>query len=820
MKTFVIIIGLGALALIGFVTVVVMMPEKLPPAPTAETSGIVTAGPGAPIVPPLEYGVELSPETQLAVWNQEHTAFQIQRRFGPRLASALDRDNKDQLLQLIEPSVEASVLTSESWTETQHGQFIRRVRANSERKVGTDQELADALLKNRSLVDGAVETTVKVLEVSEAGENTWQCRLHVALKGTTAAAKPITVESEHSVTFRFEDKSQLERGSTIVAWSIEQQSTIQNDGPVAKEAISLAKSILLNSLDNWRGSRFESVVPEQIIPHRLQIAAADYDGDGDDDIAVTTGNGKRIVLRNENRQFVFATASLGIREDLPILTWPPPCLWFDMDNDGDLDLLSGIELFRNDGEKFVDVTSTCGVRLGSAPTGVVAGDYDCDGRLDLYVTLRGFELLEGAAWTDGEEGMPNRLFRGIGDGQFEDVTDAANAGAGVKASTGAVWFFANDDHYPDLVIANELSESTLLINNGDGTFKDVSSAGWTTRQTGFSGGVTAGDMNNDGRSDLYFSGLGSWVGRRVTDSLKPADFEKPELLEQIRDLASGNRMLRQTGSGEFENVTDSVQLNTDGWGFGTALVDIDNDGWLDVYASSGFRTMQPGRPNADSSRWRRIVTSPSDAATILPKIGPVDDDLGEIWSNDAKMTNKMRLNLSSFQPNRLFINDGGDDFIDVTSVSGLDLPSDSRSIIPIDLNKDNAVDLLVASAGGGAVRGFTNLITGNHSVKIQLIGKTSNRFGVGSRVTATIGDRTIVRDLFPGSGFMANGSYTVWVGTGEATMIDKLTVRWPTGETQSHENLAVDQDVEITEGEADLKTISRPASSETQQDSK
>lgn len=152
-----------------------------------------------------------------------------------------------------------------------------------------------------------------------------------------------------------------------------------------------------------------------------------------------------------------------------------------------------------------------------------------------------------------------------------------------------------------------------------------------------------------------------------------------------------------------------------------------------------------------------------------------------------------RENLSSFERNRTFLNLDGNSFIDVSFASGADIDSDSRSVVAADFNRDGATDLLVGSVGGGSLRLFLNRFPKANFSRIRLEGSRSNRAGIGARLTATVKGQKLIRDLFPQNGFMGQGPAEIILGLGDAKVIDRLEVRWPSGKTQIYKNLAVNR---------------------------
>ncbi len=186
----------------------------------------------------------------------------------------------------------------------------------------------------------------------------------------------------------------------------------------------------------------------------------------------------------------------------------------------------------------------------------------------------------------------------------------------------------------------------------------------------------------------------------------------------------------------------------------------------------------------------------------LPRLGEVDEDGGEFWVENIMMIPGQGRNLSAYERNRVYVNTSGNGFLDCSFTSGADLDSDSRSVIATDFNRDGSVDLLIGSVGGGPLRLFlNNADTENNSVSIDLIGVKSNRSAIGTRVIAECGAKRITRDLFAANGFMGTAPAEMLIGIGREEQIDRLIVRWPTGEEQVFRNIPANARISITEGD-------------------
>ncbi len=186
----------------------------------------------------------------------------------------------------------------------------------------------------------------------------------------------------------------------------------------------------------------------------------------------------------------------------------------------------------------------------------------------------------------------------------------------------------------------------------------------------------------------------------------------------------------------------------------------------------------------------------------MPALGEIDRERGEFWVENPFDITSSGENLSAYEKNCIYLSMDGESFMDVSYASGVDLDSDSRSVICADFDNDGAEDILVASVGGGPLRLFVNSIPQiGKRVRLDLRGTKSNRQAIGTRVVLHVGDRRIVRDNFPTNGFMGQSPVEMIVGVGEAEKIDAINVRWPTGETQRFESLPVDAIITITEGQ-------------------
>lgn len=425
---------------------------------------------------------------------------------------------------------------------------------------------------------------------------------------------------------------------------------------------------------------------------------------------------------------------------------------------------------------------------------VVHADYDNDGDQDLLV-LRG-------GWM-GEHGRhPRSLLRNDGRGHFVDVTKGAGLGDAYYPSQTAAWADIDHDGDLDVFIGNEFASGVeapcqLFRNEGDGTFTDIA------RQAGvqnlrFTKGVVAGDYNGDRLPDFYVSNRGG-----------------------------SNRLYRNNGDGTFTDVAPDLGCTGPFQSFPCCFWDFDNDGALDIFVGS-YSTKaadvaaaylnQPfknelhalyrgdGQGGLQDVAWEMNLRRPSSPMGL--NFGDLDNDgFLDIYlaTGDPEYFTLL--------PNLMYRNRRGQGFADVTTAGGFGNLQKGHGVAFGDLDGDG--DQEVFNELGGAYPGdryynalYENPGFGNQWAAIRLVGKRSNRFGVGARIKLEIDDegepRSIYRHMNSGGSFGGN-SYRLHVGLGKATTIRRLEVFWPTtGVTQQFENLPVGKLLTITEGEPEV----------------
>lgn len=419
--------------------------------------------------------------------------------------------------------------------------------------------------------------------------------------------------------------------------------------------------------------------------------------------------------------------------------------WGDVDRDGDLDLFAsnfqvdgGSKLFRQDAAGvFADVTST-EISTGTLASGSF-GDFDEDGDLDLYLNA-------------ATSGADNRLLRNDGTGSFISFNggDLSPSSSG----RGCTWLDFDGDGDLDLNVVRTggTPPSSLLRHNFGVSFTDVAVAPMNVAvQT-----MTWSDYDQDGDADAFVATTTSFIGKNngsgtfssignaaVTGAGLDADwgdFDNDQDMDLfVAHSSANNRLLRNDGGDVFVDVTPPVLLGPNS-GRTVTWADFDNDADLD------------------------IVLTVASAPVVLAR------------------------------------NDGGGNFSDASSL----LPAaatDMNSATWGDFDRDGDLDLYMGRRLSGTSMLLRNDSAGsNHWLHINLEGSISNRDGSGARVTAVAGGMTQVRELFlGGQGWASQGSPTVEFGLGSATLVNTLTIRWPSGSVQTLSNVTVDRLITVSE---------------------
>ena len=501
-------------------------------------------------------------------------------------------------------------------------------------------------------------------------------------------------------------------------------------------------------------------------------------------------------------------------------TMPAGVALFDYDGDGLLDiyLVNGAEmpslektgpkyynrLFHNNGNgTFTDVTEHAKVAGAGYGMGVAVGDYDNDGRPDLFV-----------ANVNG-----NQLFHNNGDGTFTDVTAKAGLSGAMRHgrkmwSISAGWFDYNRDGLLDLFVVNYCDwdpryepscmglngrgychpdsfpplTNTLYRNNGDGTFTDVSAETGISKIEGRGMGVAFADYDNDGWPDVFV-----------------ANDNSPNLLFHNID---GKRF-------EEAGVQAGVAYNEDGnvlAGMGVDFRDVNNDGLPDIWHTAIENETFPLYMNNGKGAFVN-AGQPSRLANLTRPMsgwsnGMVDldndgwKDLVVARSNVMDNIEQISRHFHYAEPDSVFRNLGNGQFADVSATAGADFIrlAPHRGLAYGDLDNDGRMDLVVTALGGpvSVLRNITE--THNHWILLQLTGTKSNRMGIGAQIRITTDDgRKLYNEVTTSTGYAASSDPRVHFGLGTSRVVREIEIRWPSGTRQLLHNVTADRLMLVTE---------------------
>jgi hypothetical protein len=195
------------------------------------------------------------------------------------------------------------------------------------------------------------------------------------------------------------------------------------------------------------------------------------------------------------------------------------------------------------------------------------------------------------------------------------------------------------------------------------------------------------------------------------------------------------------------------------------------------------------------------VSQPWQRGCCVPQPGKLDSSLGEFWSENPWDIVTQGHNLSAYERKRAFLNVRGRAFLDISYLTGADSDGDGRSVVAGDFRNNGQLDLVLRQSGGGPVLLYENQFPRRHYLKVSLRGRSSNRLGIGARLTALANGQTLVREMYPLNSYRSQMPNIVHFGLGDAAQVEKLTIRWPSGKEQHFKNVAADRHIVVDEGQ-------------------
>jgi len=496
------------------------------------------------------------------------------------------------------------------------------------------------------------------------------------------------------------------------------------------------------------------------------VAAIDYDNDGWIDLFFVNGTTlegfapgraptNHLYRNRRDGTFEDVTAKAGLAAS----GWGQGACVGDYDNDGYDDLFVSYfgqnRLYHNRANgTFEDVTRSAGLANARTRwgTGCAFLDYDRDGRLDLFVAnyidldlataptpesgLCRYKGIKVACGPPGLTGGKNALYRNRGNGTFEDVSERAGiTRAKGTYGLGVSTLDFDNDGWTDLYVANDSNPSALYRNNRDGTFVDV--------------GVTSGcAYSQDGKPQ---AGMGVAIG----------DYDRNGTMDVFKTNFAGDTstLYANIGDGSCEDRTfpSGIGINTRWLGWGTGWIDLDNDGWPDLFLVNGHV-------------YPEVVQLKTEAAYRQRKV--------------------------------VYRNLGNGRFADISERLGepITAAKAGRGAAFVDVDNDGHVDVAVANVNDTPDLFRLHDESGHHWVTLALTGTKSNRNAIGARVRCVAAGVSRWDEVRGGGSYLSQNDFRVHFGLGDAARIERVEVRWPSGLEESWDSLAVDTFHVLKEG--------------------
>ncbi len=527
------------------------------------------------------------------------------------------------------------------------------------------------------------------------------------------------------------------------------------------------------------------ITEEKLFPTSNGSGAAvfDYDGDGLMDLYFGSFNFVLPDAPKPGRNRLYRNRGDGTFEDVTEasgLGFVGTCTGIvvgDYDNDGDPDVVlcnfGTNVLYQNNGDgTFHDVTESAGLQRPGWSTSGAFLDHDNDGDLDLYISNYGIWNYQEDNDFCGDPESGTRLYcsprsirttqhffyRNNGDGTFSEVAEEVGLarepsqqghGFGVAAAD------LNDDNLIDLYVANDMNPNFLFLNNGDGTFRDMtelSGAAFDDKGNAQSGmGVDAEDVDGDGRPELFVTNFSGEY----------------------------NTLYQNLGNGVFYDQTPSFGLAADAmpWvAWGTGLVDLDNDGWPDAFVATGH--VDNNRPGVEHAQ-----------PPLLHRNVPL--------GNGPDASRRFKIATRDVGP-----------YFDAKHVT--------RGVAFGDIDNDGDLDIITNNYDDhpGILRNDTPTASENGWIRLVLTGTRSSRDAIGSKVEVTARNRTIYRQLKGGTSIESSHDPRLLIGIGPAKTAERVIVRWPSGALTERENVPSGTTLELEEPANDSVALGRPVDPE------
>ena len=464
---------------------------------------------------------------------------------------------------------------------------------------------------------------------------------------------------------------------------------------------------------------------------------------------------------------------------------------------------------------FKDKTDFAGLGGSLLNNGLSLGDYDNDGREDIYVCAL--------------NGGPNRLYRNQGHFIFQEV--AAQAGVRYSGTSKvSAWADIDNDGDEDLYVGNRDEAGLLYINQGNGTFTEESEARGLVNSFAASS-VLFSDINRDGWLDVYIgnvlnpnalflnTGDGHFENHTVASGATDQavamgsvffdyDLDGDDDLYLTHDAQVPYILYENMGDATFQNISGDAQVNYAGFGMGVDVADYNLDGYMDMYITNLY----------DNVLYKNNGDGTFENVAPLYGVNNYGMGWGTVWADfDNDRYPDIYLSNDSYfspYPNALYRNLGGNGFEEVSEGDPCESPFGGYAAVSSDLDDDGRMDLLVANSGAPGVQLFENTSDTNHYVSFRLEGVESNRDAIGAKLEVHTALGVQYDQVIGNSGWAGNNGRWIHFGLADQTHVDKVVIRWPSGDVEEISDLQADQKYRVREGEG-VVTATKPFAEKT-----